>query len=394
MKRANPTRRAHSQAGFTLLELMVALVAGLIAVSSIYTLSAASSHHFQEQQRISQTQMSVRMAMEQIALDVQRAGFLGTPNTRVEQRCVQPPGGLEFGAVAMIDGMDTANLPNAAANGVQADRLRLVGNYATSSRYVVDFAVGNRMRVDASTQGFRSTFGILGDDFDATSFEDVFRIGRYLHIADTDGDHFFVRITGVTGAAQEITFTPNLQNGAGSCASGSMRQSFVSPLSMIEYTVVNAGTPGVNLGTVFGTAAQQAVDAARGSTNSVLIRREVAFDGTPVANSERVVLEYASNFDVDIVADMEVGLGLPPNLNVLDDGAATAVLTANPHRVRTLQIDLAARTAEQSDRFPFVPRAAGAALTRYQTVPALPGAARVRSIQSEIFLPNIPVIRP
>ena len=372
---------------------MVALVAGLIAIGAVYTISAGSSHHFQEQQRISQTQMSVRMAVEQISLDVQRAGFLGSSNTLRERGCSTPPDG-NFGAVQMTDSMDTSRLVNAAANGVQADRLRLVGNYATSSRYVVDFAVGNRMRVDGSTQGFRSTFGILGTDFDATRFQDVFRPGRYLHITDPDGDHFFVRIVSSTGATQQVTFTPSLNSGAGGCASGSMRQSFVSPLMMIEYAVVDATTPGVNLDVLFGDAAQQALDAARGTTNSVLIRREVGFDGTPVANTERVVLEYVANFDIDIVADTQLTPGVAPTLVRMDDATATALLTSAPHRVRSLQLDVAARTAEQSDRFPFVARVAGQPLTRYQVQASLPGAARVRGVNAEVFLPNIPVIRP
>ncbi|MFW5921446.1 MAG: PilW family protein, partial [Polyangiales bacterium] len=60
MKRTRHNRRASKTAGFTLLELMVALVAGLIAISSIYFVSAASTRHFHEQQRIAQTQMSLR----------------------------------------------------------------------------------------------------------------------------------------------------------------------------------------------------------------------------------------------------------------------------------------------------------------------------------------------
>ncbi len=222
----------------------------------------------------------------------------------------------------------------------------------------------------------------------------MFFPGRYLHIADSDGDHFFVRIVASTGATQQVTFTPTLNSGAGGCASGSMRQSFVSPLMMIEYAVVNAATPGVNLGQLFGDAPQQALDLARGTTNSVLIRREVSFDGTPVANSERVVLEYVANFDIDIIADTQLNPGAPPTLVRMNDAAATALLAANPHRVRSLQLDVAARTAEQSDRFPFVARVVGAPLTRYQVQPSLPGAARVRGVNAEVFLPNIPVVRP
>ena len=46
IRRKQATRRGRSRAGFTLIELMVALVAGLIAISSVYYISAASSKHF------------------------------------------------------------------------------------------------------------------------------------------------------------------------------------------------------------------------------------------------------------------------------------------------------------------------------------------------------------
>ena len=86
MKQNLLQRRVQSEAqGFTLIELMVALVAGLIAISSVYTISKASSQNFHEQQRISQAQMATRMAVEQIRLDVQRAGFLGSANTGTER---------------------------------------------------------------------------------------------------------------------------------------------------------------------------------------------------------------------------------------------------------------------------------------------------------------------
>ncbi|MEM6956283.1 MAG: type II secretion system protein [Myxococcota bacterium] len=385
-------RRARRREAFTLLELMVALVAGLIAISSIYTISRASAENFQNQQRISQTQMAVRMAMEQIRLDVQRAAFLGTPNTAQERTCLALPDGNNFGGVEVRDGLDTANLANPGPNGVEADRLRLVGNYATTSRYVIDFGVGNRMRVDASTQGFRDSFGVVGTDYDADAFDDVFRQGRYLSVEDTDGDRFFLRITGTNAAQQIITFTPDLQNGSGNCVSGSLRQSFVSPLMRIEYAVVAPGDATVQLGNVYGDGAQQALDQARGTTPSVLIRREVSFDAgaAPIPGSERILLDYTANFDVDLLADQNPGVVAP--LVFLDNGAAEAQTLANPHQVRAVVLDLAARTADQETNFNFLPPAAGQPVTRYQVNPARPGAARVRAVRSEIFLPNM--VRP
>ncbi|MFK8003323.1 MAG: PilW family protein [Polyangiales bacterium] len=383
--------RTRSHEGFTLIELMVALVAGLIAIGSVYTISKASSQSFHEQQRISQAQMATRMAVEQIRLDVQRAGFLGSANTATERTCLPMPDGQNFGAIQVLHGADTDALPNAAANGVQADRVTMVGNYATTSRYVVASAIGTLARLDGSTQGFRDSFGIPGTDFDAALFNDVFRTGRYLHIEDTDGDHFFLRITGTDPSTLSINFTPSLNSGSGNCVSGALRQAFISPLMRVEYAVVDASDASVNLNNIFGNAAQQQLDQQRGTVPSVLIRREVAFDpaASPIPNSERIVLDFVANFDVDIIADTNGAPGLPPTIVRMDDLAAQALTLNNPQQVRSVVIDIANRTADQDESFPFVPRVAGAPLTRYQVAAGRPGAARVRGLRAEIFLPNV-----
>lgn len=384
--------KTHRQSGFTLLELMVSLTIGLIAILAAYTLSRASTEGFHNQQRIAQTQLAVRMAADQIRNDVQRAGFLAVPSTATARRCTPMPDAVEFGAVEVRDEMDTGNLPNAAANRVQADRLRLIGNYATTSRYVIDSAVGDRVRIDASTQGFRDSFGITGDNYDEDAFNNVFRTGRYIHIEDLDGDHFFLRITGVDGGTQSLTVTPSLNNGSGDCVSGAMRQSFVSPLMRIEYAVVDAVNAPNTMANLFGDGAQQALDQARGTTPTLLIRREVSFDAAaaPVPNSERIVLDHVADFSVDLAIDQNAGVvAAGPSIALAVAGQAQTVSVNTPEQVRSLIVSLAGRTADQEEGFPFVPRLDGAPLTRYQVNPAIPGAARIRQTRFEVFLPNV-----
>lgn len=303
------------------------------------------------------------------------------------------PDAVEFGAVEVRDNMDTARLPNAAVNRVQADRLRLIGNYATTSRYVVDAAVGDRVRIDASTQGFRDSFGIVGENYDEDAFNNVFRSGRYIHIEDLDGDHFFLRITSADGGTQSVRVTPSLNNGSGDCVSGAMRQAFVSPLMRIEYAVVDAANAPNTLSNLFGDGAQQALDQARGTTPTLLIRREVSFDAAaaPVPNSERIVLDHVADFSVDLAIDQNAVAAAagPPNIALAIEGQAEAVSVNTPEQVRTVIVSVAGRTADQEERFPFVPRLDGAPLTRYQVNPGIPGAARIRQTRFEVFLPNV-----
>ncbi len=397
---------ASSVAGFTLIELMVAMTAGLIAITAIYTVASASSRHFHEQQRLAQTQSAVRLAMEQLRRDLQRAGFLGTPNSRREVRCVTPP--QEIAALEYLSDFDSANLPQGATNGVKADRLRLVGNYATGDSYLavgVD-GTGSTIFLQRQWQAFRRDFGVQagpgsGDfPYDPDRFRDVFRPGRFLHVTTQQNRHFFVRITGVDPTQASISFAPSLGVG-GACVGGLADGAIVAPLARIEYAVVDLTADAV-AGSQLAPPGGR-VDPANdflGRSNVQFVRREVAFDGdtaTPVPGSERVVLEYVAFVDYRFVVDREVNTGLPPDLVTLAGAAAQNYLQNDPEDARSVVVTLAARTAEQDPRFPWVPTGAGnPALgvppSRYRVHgggSGFQGAARVRSLRAEIVLPNL-----
>jgi type II secretory pathway component PulJ len=389
---------------------MVALVAGLAVIASIYFVSAASARHFHEQQRVAQTQMSIRMAMEQLRRDIQRAGFLGTPNSERETRCVTPPEELQ--AIHILNDEDTAALPQAATNGATADRLRLTGNYVTSDAYLATGlanGAGSAITLQRNWQGFRRDFGVWGSTFDADVFEEVFRPGRYLHIQTIQGMHFFVEITGVDAASATINFTPSLGVG-GNCVVGLADGATVAPISRVEYAVtdITATADGSELRPVGGRVTS-ADDDYRGQVANQLVRREVGFDAAaaPDDATTRVVLEYVAFVDYGLIVDQQTTPGAAPNLQEVR-GAAAETLTANDpslaHRVRSVLVSLAARTAEQDPRFPWVDAAAGDPATgtpptRYRVVSTdseFQGAARVRSLRSEIFVPNVAnrVMRP
>ncbi len=371
--------------GFTVIELMVALTAGAMVVTAVYYLGTATTWHFQQQQRISQTQMSLRMAMEQLRNDLGRAGFLGTPNSRTDQRCVVPAN--EIQAIEFDDGADTASLPNAATNGVEADRVRLIGNYATSEAYLavgLDSG-GSRVYLQKNWQGFRRSFG---DPMSASTFAEVFAAGRVLHMRTLQNNHFFLRITGSDAATASVSFTPSLTVG-GHCVVGLGDGAIIAPLSRIEYltTDLSATAVGANLDAAFGTA-----DATRGLVASDLVRREIAFPGgaaggDATTTAQRAVLEFVAEVDYQFVFDR--GAGGAPNFVRLAGADAEAEFAVSPQTARSIIVRLSARTADHDPQFPWVARAAGEALTRYRVTDAVPGAARVRTLETEIFLPNL-----
>ena len=192
--------RRSANAGFTLVELMVAIMAGLIAIASIYSLSAASARHFHEQQRIAQTQMSLRMAMTQFRRDLVRAGYLGTSNSQTEQTCIHPATPIAaIDSFVNDDAGSTAWLPNAAENGVSADRIILTGNYASPEGYLAQglSGAGNEVFLQEGWQAFRRSFGV---PFNDQAFTEVFQVGRLLPIRTQQGNHFFTQITSLNTA--------------------------------------------------------------------------------------------------------------------------------------------------------------------------------------------------
>src|SRR5262249_47348048 len=143
--------RARTQ-GFSLLELMIALAIGGIAITSIYAIGTASTRTFQQQQQVANLQTSVRMAMNQLKRDISRAGYLGTPNANgVGQSCIPVGGPLDqpaaggSGRLAAISaykrgvqsdpGLDTGTFNRDPVRDFTFDSVVLFANYATSDEY-------------------------------------------------------------------------------------------------------------------------------------------------------------------------------------------------------------------------------------------------------------------
>lgn len=384
------TRR--ERAGYSLVELMIALTAGALVVSSTYFVGASSSRHFQEQQRVGQAQTGVRLAMDMVQRDIARAGYLGTASSLRDQRCRAPA--FELQAVEFQNDVDNAMIPNAALNGVSADRLTLVGSYASNDAYFATGlnATGDALFLQTSWQAFRRTFGVPPIDATATgAFASVFTPGRVLRLRTQTGNVFYGTITAASAAAGSVAFSPALGVG-GICVGGLADGGTVSVLSRIEYRVDNGA------GFASGSLNPASSDYIEGR-RSYLLRREMTFGGAPVANSERVVLENVVDFNLDFVFDQEANRTLPPSLQRLTGAVAAPLLgsiaggaaAAVPERVRSAIVSLSGRTADQDPSFPYIVRGVGQPLTRFKVTvnAAYPGAARVRSLTSEVLLSNL-----
>ncbi|MCA9532992.1 MAG: prepilin-type N-terminal cleavage/methylation domain-containing protein [Myxococcales bacterium] len=396
-------RSRRSVAGFTLLEMLVALLAGAMTIATVYSLGAGSTRAFQEQNRINQTQAAVRSAMEQVRRDFSRAGFGATPDSGASastgDRGANPAGcsvsqSFRLRALEVNNGAYTSTLALNGQNAVQADGVILTGNYATGDHYLVsDISAGTTITLQQTRQSFRRSFG---SPLVAQRFADAFRVGRWVYLVAETGRRIARQISSVNGATGTITVTPSISVGC----FGYGRGARISPISRVEYFAV---APAAGNGFAWllpnGTAAER---TARGMNQTVLGRRELQFvnANTVVANSERVVLEYLAHFDVALTLD--TGVTPTPVLveTLTGDGGASALALA-PARARAARVTLSGRSAGVDANFPWTGTRVSQRASLNSYLPRLPSgmsaaqavgvapAAHVRTAEELILLENI-----
>jgi prepilin-type N-terminal cleavage/methylation domain-containing protein len=376
-------RRLHRRAGFTLLELMVALTIGAMVVTAVFALGGGASHHFQEQQRVGQLQRAVRMAMDRFRRDAARAGFGMVPATGAPGvfTCPTPSLPRPLQGVGFTDGAGNDQLLRRAFNNVSADEIVFTGNFETSDRYLVRGIDGAGARIFVQTDwlAFRRSFGR-----DLTGFTDTFAPGRMVHLEARNGSHFFLDIASsfISGDGSTASITVDQPIGAANpCLEGLGEGATVSPVSQVRYRVQEVDA---------ADALAVRIAAVTGQ-NTQLVREEINLATGAVVDT-LPVLDFVVDFNIDFVLDSNLTPGNPPQIAVA--GGDTVDLSINAWRVRGIIASLTARSPEQDARFPWPDewvggRPTGAPLNRYQAVAGVPGASRVRGLTTEIQMPNM-----
>lgn len=392
-ERTRDARRAH--AGFTLIELMVAMTAGAIAISSMFFISSASTHYFRVQQRLTNMQSSLRIAMDQLRRDVSRAGFGSTPSQAFYRASNQTTGVVDltnFAAIRVIDAgspaiVDPRGVHQLDSGPIEADALRLFGNYSTSSEYVINSPSGAAFMLSPNWHAFTRDFSNWDQStadtttVNAAAFNAAFRAGRLVRARSTGGSRYFSVVVGTnTGVNPSVTVAPPISPGG---SGDTMMGGVINPASIIEYRVENATGS-----TVHANSTALGNEAAAG-INTQLVRREL--NPTDVstlldANAPvRVIAERVIHFNVDLLVNQMAARNVPPVMAPAPDAA----LNTFPERIFSAIITLAVRAPTADPRFPWILQLPGEVLTRFSFSAATAGAARVRFARAEIFLPNV-----
>lgn len=410
MRRARSHRRAAR--GYTLVELLVAMLITSVTVVALYQVSRSATETFNQQQRAAEMQLRLRFAMETLRADIARAGFMMSPNTATDPRvCPRPMVPLQ----ALEIGHDTTNpTPLASDNAfVNPVRLRMIGNYTSLDEYRVAGISGSTISLQNQTPQWATIEN-------AAEMERVF-LGptggrRLLRITSNTGSVQFVQVTAVAWQSASGTVLPTLTvspaptiigEGMGlgvQCGvSGLDVGATVAPLIMVEYSIAS----------LYNDANQRArhretypADDTVAALKTDLVRREYNIQPARVENlgATRVVGEYAVDLDVGVSLDDGIPQGSltgPPAIRTLAVGDTTidtvagsvealGVTSALPQRVRSLIVRLSIRDRDQDPSFGWVQRGSAAdPLTRFRVFNDRPGAARVRTVTTEVALPNL-----
>jgi prepilin-type N-terminal cleavage/methylation domain-containing protein len=410
------------RAGFTLVELMIALIAGSVAVIAVYYLSGVSSRAYQEQMRVAETQQSLRSAMEQLRRDISRAGYLGIPNSStLAPDCSGTMGGADVaprqvravdivhnGSIADNTTKELLGLGGTAVNKTRADVLRMWGNYATADAYLTDPITTSDtvIHFQEASESFRRSFhkpeaanGVA--QFQEKRFEEVFVEGRMLRV-EQDGRFFFRDIA----SANKLDKTVTLKTALPSCFDPT-HWTAVAPIVRVRYQV-EADTRDTELARI-SLVPQDSESAASprlpGTRRTLLVRREET-DGTgdEVPASSRVVLDYAVEFAVDAVINKNpvANYNQLPEFEHSTGSAVTAQSTTAPEMFHALIVTLSTRSTDADPKLPHLARArfnqAGlldSPLLTFRVIDPLAGRenmllfSRVRTMRSEIYLQNL-----
>lgn len=434
------------KSGFTLIELMVAMVIGLMAITSVYALGSAMSKQFYEEQRLATSQGASRVAIMELRRDISRAGLFGTPNAALEPTCdptaprLPKAGGgtTVMGAFQFDKDLDSAVIdPHSKNPEVTADRLRVLTSLYLSDQLLVhSTSVGGDVVVlQSGNQAYRRTFAwgqtagpftsgtapryLTGDLYWESGFagEDnwdgigqkgarAFQTGSVLHIETAEGRHFFRRVFSKTGNAQdEIRIKVDRPLPVGTaCLPGAAGGATVAPLQWVEYAVVDpfdetqVGTDFFAFDGMFfiDTSDTSAIatqlrntdeDTLRESPNRMLVRRILnASTGAVRQETTQVIAEFVTNFRVSFLVDTASGSGAPPNLQLTRE---TSDINDDPQQVRSVIIELGVRNSMED---PSIEKLAVDGGTRFEldtNSQAQKGAARVRNIRIEVPVMNV-----
>lgn len=421
--------------GFTLVELMVSLVAGLIVTIAVVGLARTATTTFYEEARLSTVEATVRSASERLRQDLSRVGFMSTGNIKLArndspsvpfgQKISHIPGAAtpsRYGALTddlqgiriYVGGsLATAQGPNnlSTVNGLNPDAIEMTGNYTTDDSYRGRMLGNNTVVLTALNDPAVARL-LAGPDADK-ALRNAFTPGSQTgavppfiaRVVDPRGCSHFVVVSNAVGTAASATLTFGAPISGSPILMPTEDQSTCGASDQEEVTVNPVQTVRWSIGP---TNPALAPDVALGENgNKFDLYREIRdAAGASVAapGGPQVIAEYAIDLKFGLsVDDPDPVLVAPANQKTFDmdvNGAditlwtqpasVTAPGLPAPHRVRSVRFRLATRAALPDRTEPLSLLPGQPYISRYCTEAVAPchKFSRVRTIMSEVALIN------
>lgn len=363
--------------GFTLIELIVAMSAGLLVSLATMIISKNATRFFQHEARVSAAQLSASLGMNRLAADVQRASFLGPRNNVTDPKLCSEgvilPATLKnlSGLAIQVGGsaaVHPANLAQstAAENDMNPDSILLSGSFDTIERFAIQEKVDGVGTTTLTLQNDGALSRLRAQKPPATPLLDVlqsiFKANRILRFIDNGKGQLDVYgyissvnvevVDGVEVVKVVLTAPPALPRKLANSTCGLLansRGTFVSVLSRVRYnlrSLKNNATYGPLVASVPGTPDSVTGDDGR----TELVRVELNSDDSEDLQTLELVSEYAVNLKFGVTKGPAVGAAAffdPKNLTTI--GFGDAAVGTTPELVRAVQIRLSTR-ARAPDR--------------------------------------------
>jgi prepilin-type N-terminal cleavage/methylation domain-containing protein len=388
--------RLRSQRGFTLIELIVSMMAGLLISAAAFLLARNASSFFQHEARITSAQFASVVAMSRMTGELRRASFMSTRNVDSDERLcgdagVWPLGMQQMAGIRIENGGSVARHGAdhglSTVNGLTPDALILAGLFGSTEQFSVSTLTGGGGGQEILLQNDGAMMRTLlraaegGDTLD-----DIFRTGRYMRTGA------FVRVTMAAAPALPTRDTIGLCGCEGFCTGA-----IVNPVSRVLYdlrSVDDATYP--QFKGLYQKSGHADTSYHRGipePDRTELIRVELRADDSEIVNTLEILAEHAVDMKFGITAVDPNVLGNAPTLLRFDIGDPQVYVTAGqlpagaPETIRAVQLRLSMRASER-DRDVAIPVATSdGGLFRYN-LGANAGFARMRTLVSEVQLVN------
>ena len=440
--------RAHRRSlrGFTMVELLAAMAAGMMVAMGAFTFARAATRSFQQESRVANATSAAMLGFRRLSADVQRAGFLTSPNIQREFRWEQdicedptaaPPAFRNLTGITLDQSGTYAPAGTTpvidVANKVAPDRLTITGSFDTTEMFFVssvDGSSGNNVVIRLQQNSGAVSRAVQPDSTGAPSLGTSVQVGRIGRVIDTAGMQHYGVITAVAvnpGGAPQITLggspqiavqgtpyagalNPRCKNGG---ITGNGVGSLFNVVNRVRYEVRDLRNDPAYAALYPATSAVSTDDALSdpGKSRHELVRTEIGVDDLPIGPNE-VVAEYAvdlrfgATIDTANLPAVDTTTPYQPILTTYDVGnttvyphatvASLAVATAGPERIRSLRVRLSVRSREGDREADVAP--ALQPVTLQNATPGSGGAyryllsngsyARVRTMQAELSLGN------